>query len=41
MLLNTLIAVRIYIVDVRNVCLIPSSDVDCAILCVDRWDRTS
>ena len=38
---NTLIAVRIYIVNGRNVRLIPANDVERVIFCVDRWDRTS
>jgi hypothetical protein len=37
---NTLIAVRIYVVDIRNVHLIPANDVDGTILCVDRRDRS-
>ena len=38
---NTLIAVGIYTVVVRNKRLVSSSDVDRAIFCVDRWDHTS
>ena len=38
---NTLVAVRIHVVYISNVRLVSSSDVDCAIFCIDRWDRTS
>ena len=36
---NTLIAVEIYVVNGRNVRLIPANDIDGTILCVDRTDR--
>ena len=36
---NTLIAVRIHMVNVRNGCLISAIDVNGTILCVDRVDR--
>jgi uncharacterized membrane protein len=35
----TFIAVTIYVVDICNVRLIPASDVEGTILCVDRFDR--
>ena len=38
-LYDTLIAVTIYVVDVRDVSLIPASDVDGTVWCVDRIDR--
>jgi hypothetical protein len=36
---NTLTAVRIYVINSRNVRLIPANDIDGTILCVDRRDR--
>jgi len=38
---DTLIAVGIYVVNVRNVGLIFSSNIDGTIFCVDRRDRNS